>query len=584
MSAPATTRTDLVAGSSGAPGDPVLEVEDLHVSYGDDDIVRGVSFTIGRGEIVALVGESGSGKSTTAAAILHLLPQYASVRAKTISLAGTELQGASEPELRARRGVVMAYVPQDPAGSLDPVHRIRQQVGEVLRVHKLVPRAEQPAQVTAALREAGIAEPERIGAAYPHELSGGLQQRALIAQAFAGGPELIVADEPTSALDVTVQKEVLDNLASAVAERRVAVLLITHDLAMASERADRVLVLRDGRIIEQGTAAQVLGNPREEYTRSLVAATPAAIADALRAKQARLDVIERPDGAARPDAERPGERPAPLLRVTDLVKTFRSGAKTGPRRIHAVDHVSFDIAAGSTLAIVGESGSGKTTTARIISHLERPDAGSVRLNDSEITGLRGAPLRQLRRRIQYVHQNPRSALNPRLTVAEAIGEPLRAFKIGSAREQRERVRELLDRVALPSNVFDRSSGQLSGGQAQRVGIARALALEPEVLVLDEAVSALDVSVQERILTLLEQLRDDLGLTYVFVSHDLSVVARIASDVLVMRSGKIVEAGTALAVLDSPQHEYTQRLLQAVPGFSADRVRGVPARGGMRSTP
>ena len=548
---------------------PVLEVRALRVSYGADEILHGVDLTINPGEVVALVGESGSGKSTMAGAILGLLPEGAQLSADTISLAGTELHGASERELRRQRGTVMAYVPQDPGGSLDPVQRVRHQLGEVLRVHDLVPRSEQAAVVAERLRDAGIADPVRIGAAYPHELSGGLQQRVLIAQALAGGPELIVADEPTSALDVTVQQEVLDNLAAATAERGVAVLLITHDLAMASERADRVLVLQGGRIIEAGTAAQVLGHPREAYTQSLVAATPAAIAEALRVKQPPVLAIDVAASEA-PESANPA---VPLLRVAALVKTFRSGAKSGQRTVRAVDAVSFDVASGRTLAIVGESGSGKTTTARIISQLERADAGSVRLDGEEITGLRGSQLRQLRRRIQYVHQNPRAALNPRLTVADAIGEPLRAFKIGSSIERQARIGALLDRVALPARVLERSTGDLSGGQAQRVAIARALALEPEIIVLDEAVSALDVSVQERILQLLEGLQSELGIAYVFVSHDLSVVARLASEVLVMRSGRVVESGSTLQVFDAPQHEYTQQLLAAVPGFAAPRLSG-----------
>lgn len=526
---------------------PALSVADLHIAYDGEAVVRGVSFTIGVGEVVALVGESGSGKSTTAGAVLGLLPDNAEITAGVITVGGTVLQPLDERSMRPIRGTVLGYVPQDPAGSLDPVLRIGTQVGEVLRAHQLAPRSEQPARVAELLREAGISDPERIGRRYPHELSGGLQQRALIAQAFAGGPRIIVADEPTSALDVTVQKEVLDNLAQSTAEHQVAVLLITHDLAMASERADRVLVLRDGRITEQGTAAEVLGAPKHAYTRELVAATPAAIADALR-EQEVAPVAAEAD---------------PLVRVTELVKTFRG---EGRQRFRAIDGISFDIAAGRTLALVGESGSGKTTTARIVSRLERADSGSVQLAGREITGLRGAALRELRREIQYVHQNPRSALNPRLTVAQAITEPLGAFKIGSVAHRRDRAAALLESVALPTTLLDRRTGQLSGGQAQRVSIARALALDPSVLVLDEAVSALDVSVQARVLDLLEQLRDELNLTYIFVSHDLSVVARIATDVAVMRAGQIVESGTALEVLDNPQHAYTQRLLEAVPGF------------------
>lgn len=532
-----------------APHPAALRVQDLHVAYDGEVVVRGVSFSIAPGEVVALVGESGSGKSTTAAAVLGLLPGNAVMRAREIAVGGVPVQPLDEASMGAVRGTVLAYVPQDPGGSLDPVLRVGSQIAEVLVVHRLASRAEQPARVAELLREAGISDPERVAARYPHELSGGLQQRVLIAQALAGNPRVIVADEPTSALDVTVQKEVLDNLAQSTAERGVAVLLITHDLAVAAERADRVIVLRHGRIVEGGPARQVLAAPVHEYTRSLVAATPAAIAQSLR---------EQPVAAVAAVTD-------PLLRVTDLVKTFRA---EGRQRFRAVDGVSLQLAAGRTLALVGESGSGKTTTARMISRLERADSGTVHLAGREITGLRGTELRELRREIQYVHQNPRSSLNPRFTVAEAVGEPLQAFQMGTPATRRDRVAELLERVALPLSLLDRRTDQISGGQAQRVSIARALALDPAVLVLDEAVSALDVSVQARVLDVLEELRASLHLTYVFVSHDLAVVARIASDVAVMHSGRVVESGTALQVLEDPQQDYTKRLLAAVPGVSA----------------
>jgi peptide/nickel transport system ATP-binding protein len=443
--------------------------------------------------------------------------------------------------MRRIRGARIGYVPQDPVGGLDPTRRVRAQIAEVLRVHRIGTRADRRSRVDAALREAGIAEPERVGARYPHELSGGLAQRVLIAQAIVAAPELIIADEPTSALDVTVQKEVLDNLARAAAERGAALLLITHDLAVAAERADRVLVLEGGTLIEQGPARQVLTAPQHAYTRSLVAATPAAIADALRGRTA-------PTAAT------------PLLQATGLRRTFR---RFGTPDVRAVDDVSLSVARGRTLALVGESGSGKTTTARMLSRLEVLDAGSVQLDGAEIGALRGRELRALRRRIQYVHQNPRSALDPRFTVAQAIAEPLRAFGVADAAD---RVRRLADLVALPAASLGRSTALLSGGQAQRVSIARALALEPSVLVLDEAVSALDVAIQARILDLLTELQRELDLAYVFVSHDLSVVAQIADEVAVMHDGRIVEDGSVARVFTSPEHPYTRRLLAAVPGM------------------
>jgi len=529
---------------------PALVVRGLAVSYGAERVVTDVSFALQPGEVVALVGESGSGKSTTANAVLGLLPADARVRAGEIRLGGDDVRGWDERRMRAIRGTRLAYVPQDPAASLDPVRRVRQQIAEVLTVHGIGTRADRPARVAAALRAAGIADPDAIGARFPHELSGGLQQRVLIAQALVGEPDVIVADEPTSALDVTVQKEVLDNLARATAERNVAMLLITHDLAVAVERADRVLVLRGGVIVEEGPALRVLREPEDPYTRTLVAATPAAIAVSLR---------EREREREREGGESPA---APVLSAAGLSKRFRMRGASGA--VHAVDDVSLALAPRRTLALVGESGSGKTTTARIVSRLERADSGVITLDGQDITGLGGKALRELRRRIQYVHQSPRSALDPRYTVAEAIGEPLRAFGVP---DRAGRVRELLDRVALPAALADRSTARLSGGQAQRVSIARALALSPSVLVLDEAVSALDVSVQARILDLLAQLQRDLGLAYLFVSHDLSVVAQIADEVAVMQGGRIVESGTALQVFEHPRHDYTVRLLDAVPGFS-----------------
>jgi peptide/nickel transport system ATP-binding protein len=527
---------------------PLLRVEGLTASYDGARVVAEVSFDVGPGEVVALVGESGSGKSTIAHAILGLLPGNAAVDAGAIRLGDVELTALDERALRPLRGTRLGYVPQDPATSLDPVRRIGAQVEEVFRAHGLGDRRDRPGRVLDAMREAGLADAERIAGRYPHELSGGLQQRSLIAQALAGGPELIVADEPTSALDVTVQREVLDNLARATRERGVAVLLITHDLAMAAERADRVLVLRAGQLVEEGPAERVLRAPEAAYTRELVAAGPAAIP---------VGVARRAQAAV-PDAE-------PVLAGEGLSRAFGASSGRRSRRdgaVRAVDEVSLSVARGRTLAVVGESGSGKTTTARILSLLETTDAGRVVLEGEDVTRARGERLRLLRRRIQYVHQNPRSALNPRLTVTDAIAEPLRAF---GAPGVDARVAELLDLVALPAELAGRRTAGLSGGQAQRVAIARALALEPAVLVLDEAVSALDVSVQARVLALLADLQRRLSLAYVFVTHDLGVVAEIADEVAVMRAGRVVESGPAATVLEHPADDYTRSLLAAVPG-------------------
>ncbi|KAB1646963.1 ABC transporter ATP-binding protein [Pseudoclavibacter endophyticus] len=526
---------------------PALDVSRLRVAYGETAVVQGSTFAIAPGEVVALVGESGSGKTTTAQAVLGLLPPEAEVEGGSVRLAGESLLGLDERRLRELRGRRIGYVPQDPASGLNPVVRVGRQIDEVLRSHRLGPARERRGRVLDALRQAGIADAERVAASFPHQLSGGMQQRALIAQALVAGPELIVADEPTSALDVTVQQEVLDNLGRAADELGVALLLITHDLAVAAERADRVLVLRDGRIVEQGDAAAVLRAPTHAYTRELVAASPAVIADSLRDREERA-------------VEAPG-----FLRVEGLRRRFTGGGLGSRGAVVAVDDVSFEIPRGHTLALVGESGSGKTTTARIVSRLERADAGEVMLDGRPITGLRGPALREFRRRVQYVHQHPRTALNPRFTVAQAVGEPLGAFGVAGG-ERLRRVRELLERVALPEHFAERTTAELSGGQAQRVAIARALALDPEVIVLDEAVSALDVAIQAKILDLLAALQAEAELTYLFVTHDLAVVAQIADRVAVMRSGEVVEAGTARRVFESPEDPYTQRLLAAVPGM------------------
>ncbi|WP_440709639.1 dipeptide ABC transporter ATP-binding protein [Herbiconiux sp. YIM B11900] len=543
---------------------PTLRVSGLTVSFGATPVVADLDLTLAPGEVVALVGESGSGKSTTARAILGLLPPEAEVRRGEVALDGIALLGLSPRQLRPLRGRRIGYVPQDPASSLDPVQRIGRQVAEVFRVHGIGSRADRRGRVVEALRTAGIDEPERRMRQFPHELSGGLQQRALIAIALAASPQLLVADEPTSALDVTVQKEILDNLAQSTASRGTSVLLITHDLGVAAERADRIVVLNAGRIVEQGPARTVLTAPQHEYTRRLVAATPSMGAASLTVVDRQPHTREAGPFAQARDASAP-----PLLTVTDLVKDFGSAARR--RRAGrdqappAVDGVGFELARGTTFALVGESGSGKTTTARIIARLETATSGSVVFDGADITTAAGERLRLLRRRIQFVHQNPHAALDPRFTVAEAIGEPLRAFGLGDPGERRRRAGELLDRVALPTALLDRGTARLSGGQAQRVAIARALAPEPEFVVLDEAVSALDVSVQAQILELLAGLKADLGLSYLFISHDLAVVAEIADEVAVMRGGRLIERGSPRQVFAAPADPYTQRLVAAVPG-------------------
>ncbi|MEC3913940.1 ABC transporter ATP-binding protein [Nocardia sp. CDC160] len=531
--------------------DLLLRIEGLQVEYrgrtGTTRAVRGASLEVRRGETVALVGESGSGKSTLAHAVIGLL-RGGAITGGEITFAGERLERAGQRKLQGIRGARIGLVPQDPGTSLNPVLRIGEQVGEVLRIHGRADRRTAGREAVRILEQAGLDRPELRARQYPQDLSGGQRQRVLIGIALACGPELVIADEPTSALDVTVQRRILDHLAERTAESGTAVLLITHDLAVAAERADRIAVMRDGEIVETGTAAEVLGAPRHEYTRRLIAAAPS------------LDPTERP--------RRTLERTTPLLTATGLRKSFRIAREV---TLTAVDDVSLEIHRGETLAVVGESGSGKSTTARILARLAEPDAGTITFDGQDITGLRGAGLRALRRRIQVVYQNPYVSLNPKLTIGAIVAEPLQAFGIGDRRTRRATTAELLEQVALPASYVARRPAELSGGQRQRVAIARALALRPELLVLDEPVSALDVSVQAQILDLLESLQSELDLAYLFISHDLAVVRRLADRVAVMRQGCVVETATTAQLFDNPQNDYTRELLAAVPRPAAPAV-------------
>jgi peptide/nickel transport system ATP-binding protein len=431
------------------------------------------------------------------------------------------------------------------------------QIGEALRIHRRGDRRTISRTVIELLTRVGISDPELRARQYPHELSGGMRQRVLIAAAIALRPRLIIADEPTSALDVTVQRRVLDLIDDLRTEFGTAVLLVTHDLGVAAQRADRLVVMRDGRVEEQGPTAVVLAAPTAEYTKLLVRDAPSLTPRGFR----------RPPPAAPAADGAPATDSPPAIVARDLVKEFRVGGSP----FRAVDGVSFEVPRGTTHALVGESGSGKTTTARMVVRFATPTSGSVTVGGVDIGPLRGEQLRQLRRRVQLVYQNPAGSLDPRQSVADIVAEPLRNFRLADRSGRGRRVRELIDRVALPQTVLDRRPRELSGGQRQRVAIARALAVDPEVLVLDEAVSALDVTVQAQILDLLDGLQRELGLTYLFISHDLSVVRQISDTVSVMRKGRIVESGTTQQVFEAPRHEYTRELLAAVPGVPLELV-------------
>ncbi|MEV0358017.1 ABC transporter ATP-binding protein [Nocardia sp. NPDC050697] len=529
--------------------DPVrtalLRVTDLRVRYrtGDGPVTAldGVSLTLHPGEVVALVGESGSGKSTLAQAVIGLLPASAEIDGGAVEFDGEPVDHRSERALRELRGARIGFVPQDPGLSLNPVQRIGGQVAEALLVHGRATRRDAAERAVELLGEAGLDRPADRAKQYPHQLSGGQRQRVLIATALACSPDLVIADEPTSALDATVARRVLDRLTERTAARGAAVLLITHDLATAAERADRLVVLRDGAVVEEGPTARLLSAPEHPYTRELLDSSPGLAAS----------------GPGRAERERADQ---PLLRITGLRKRFRLGGAA----LTAVDGVSLELDRGETLALVGESGSGKSTTARLALRLADPDAGTVEFDGQPLTALRGRKLRELRRRFQIVYQNPYGSLDPRQRVADIVAEPLRAYRTGDRAARTARVGELLEQVGLGSGFAGRRPAELSGGQRQRVAIARALALHPELLVLDEPVSALDASVQAQILALLDDLQRRLGLAYLFISHDLAVVRRISDRVAVMRHGRIVETGRTAALFATPEHEYTRELLAAVP--------------------
>jgi peptide/nickel transport system ATP-binding protein len=530
---------------------PVLSIRNLSIAFRTGGqlvpAVRDVSIDVMAGETVAIVGESGSGKSTTAAAVNGLLPENAVISSGTIEFDRRDIRTLGERELVAIRGAGIGLVPQDPMSNLNPLMRIGEQIGEALEVHGRTSGRATTERVHALLEMVGISDPVRRARQYPHEFSGGMRQRVLIAIGLACDPRLLIADEPTSALDVTVQRRILDRLGSLTSGSGTAVFLITHDLALAAERADRVVVMHRGQIVEQGPSAKVLRTPTHDYTRALIAAVPGL-------------ALARATGTREPAAQ----EGTPLVSVRHVVKEFSlRGRSSGTFR--AVDDVSFDIRSGTTVSLVGESGSGKSTTANMLLGLETITSGSILFEGADLSRMRGKELFALRRRVQPVFQNPYSSLDPRYTVARTIAEPLAVHQVGDASGRRARVLELLDQVALSRSMADRYPHELSGGQRQRVAIARALALHPDLVVLDEAVSALDVIVQSQILDLLASLQRDMGLTYLFISHDLAVVKMISDQVHVMRAGVVVESGTPDEIFEHATHPYTQELLAAIPG-------------------
>jgi peptide/nickel transport system ATP-binding protein len=563
MSGPVATPTPVGEREST---EPLLTLESLYVSFGrsaaENWVVRDVSLELYAGRALAIVGESGSGKSVTARTLLGLTGANANVETSRFEFHGRDLRGYKDRDWRRLRGKDIGFVSQDALVSLDQLRKVGREVGEGLKIHREAKGRELSDRVVQLLDEVGIPDPDVKARQLPHELSGGQRQRALIASALALDPEILIADEPTTALDATVQAQVLE-LLSATRDRGKALIVISHDLAVVSHVADELIVMREGEIVERGDAAEVLGNPQHEYTQRLLDAVPS-----MHSRGVRLSPNSTPrfatvtELAVNEEAglNRHSHQDGPILEVDGVVKRF-----VGPDRVArtAVDDVSFELAVGETLGIVGESGSGKSTTARLVLALESADEGAVLLRGQPWSGLSERKRRSRRNEISIIYQDPLSSFDPRWSVERIVADSIGPRTKGSAARS-TRVAELLDLVGLPRTFRRRRPIELSGGQRQRVAIARAIAPRPTVIVCDEPVSALDVSIQAQVLDLLVDLRDHLGVSYLFISHDLGVVHHISDRVIVMNQGKVVEHGDADEVLHRPREEYTQRLVSAVP--------------------
>ncbi|WP_067687750.1 dipeptide ABC transporter ATP-binding protein [Nocardia jejuensis] len=580
---------------------PLLEIRDLVVKFGDRAVVDGVAVTVGRGETVALVGESGSGKSLTARAVLGLLPDGASA-VGSIRLGDTEIVGASDAELRPVRGTRAAMVFQEPQTALNPVQKIGTQITQALRAHRAVGKEEARRRAIELLTQVDIPEPAKRIDWYPHQLSGGQKQRVVIALALSGEPDLLIADEPTTALDVTVQAEILDLLRDLQRRNDTAILFITHNLGVVAAIADRVVVMNAGRVVETQAVHDLFARPKEQYTRTLLAAVPTL--DAVTASEPAAPVQPVGDASAatgRTAATRPSaatsvaaatggsegagalaatgqsEAAVPSVATTESAPTSHSAAapvlrlnavsvvyRSRRREFRALKQVSLTVGPREVIGLVGESGSGKSTLGRTALGLVPATEGEVVLQGLPLTGLSQRELRGLRKNVALVHQDVTASLDPRRTVEDSIGEPLQVHRVASGALLRAKVGDLLESVRLPRDYAGRRPGELSGGQRQRVALARALALAPRLLVADEPTSALDVSVQAQVLDLFTDLREEYGFACLFISHDLAVVNQIADRVVVLREGSVVEAGPVREVFGNPQQEYTRRLLEAVP--------------------
>ncbi|WP_377298332.1 ABC transporter ATP-binding protein [Rhizobium sp. SGZ-381] len=560
---------------------PVLSVENLTTSFVVDGawrpVVRDVSFEVAAGETLAIVGESGSGKSVTSLSVMRLLAPSSSRIEGRVRLAGRDLLSLPEHEMRKVRGNEIAMIFQEPMTSLNPLFTIGDQISEALLCHGNLSAKEARAETIRLLEKVRIPSAASRFDEYPHRFSGGMRQRVMIAMALASRPKLLIADEPTTALDVTIQGQILDLLKELQEEDGMSVLFITHDMGVVAEIADRTVVMYRGEQVETGETADIFYRGRHPYTRALLAAVPVLGSMQGHARPLRFPVVDPATGVADEACEVADtvDPTRPVLSVKGLTKRFDIHAGPLGRlvgRVHAVENVSFDLMAGETLSLVGESGCGKSTTGRAIMRLIEPDAGSVLVGDRDMLTLGGREIREMRKSVQMIFQDPFASLNPRMTIGQAIAEPYLEHRMGSAREARDVVADLLHKVGLHADMAKRFPHEFSGGQRQRICIARALALRPRVIVADESVSALDVSIKAQVINLMLDLQESLNLAFLFVSHDMSVVERASHRVAVMYLGEIVEIGPRAAVFNNPQHDYTKKLLAAVPVPDPSRRR------------
>ncbi len=564
-------------GTSPAPSAPLLEIRGLEVGFttqrGLVPAVRGVDLTLRHGSTLAIVGESGSGKSTTAQAIIDLLPGTGKVSAGQILFEGRDLTKLGGKQMAQVRGRDIGYVPQDPMSNLNPVWSIGFQVEEAIKANGIAQGKDARLRTIQVLEEAGLTDPGSRLKQFPHQFSGGMRQRVLIGIGLSSRPKLLIADEPTSALDVTVQRTILDHLETLTRDYGTSVLFITHDLGLAAERAEQLVVMYKGKVVEAGDSKEILADPQHPYTKRLVGAAPSLASRRIQSAKVTHDATgiavagaHDEDLIAKAEQREAAAPASDLVRVENVTKVYkiRQGGLRSTDLV-AADDVSFGIPKGTTMALVGESGSGKSTMAKLVLKLEDTTSGSITFDGQDVSSLKGADLLRFRRRVQPVFQDPYGSLDPLYSVGKTIAEPLVTHRIGDAKSRQARVRELLDQVALPASTINRYPNELSGGQRQRIAVARALALKPDMIVLDEAVSALDVLVQGQVLELLTDLQTELGLTYLFITHDLAVVRLVADNVAVMQKGRIVEAATTDEVFANPREQYTRELLEAIPG-------------------